>query len=159
MLMSGLLDPYNFRSPLHSAISTFLSACMKQTLSGRPGMMEAEVAQFFPRAAGGGGRDAAPPPGGQALGPCPRCHSLLLLCRRDGEVPFVMCSGAPACRERVYLPCGTTAAEPAEATCGVCQHGVLRKLALTCAIARSCLHGVMSPRQDRRGSSVTCHRT
>ena len=115
-----------------------------------------EVAQFFPRVAGGAGRDAALPPGGQLLGPCPRCHLSLLLCRRDGEVPFVMCSGAPACRERVYLPCGTTAAEPAEAICGVCQHGALRKLALTCGQPHRCLYGAISPRQGRRNGNQTC---
>ncbi|KAK9827312.1 hypothetical protein WJX81_003569 [Elliptochloris bilobata] len=103
----------------------FMIAAQKQ------GMMEAEVAQFFPRAAGGGGGgDAALPPDGQPLGPCPRCGLPLLLCRREGEVPFVACSGVPLCRLRVFLPRGTLAAEAAEAVCGACQHGAVRKLAL-----------------------------
>ena len=97
------------------------------------GIMEAEVAQFFPRAAGGGGGgDAELPPGGQPLGPCPRCGLPLLLCRRDGETAFVACSSA-VCQTRVYLPRGTLAAEVAEAACGACRHGAVRMLALRCA--------------------------
>lgn len=42
------------------------------------------------------------------------------------------CSGAPVCKNRVYLPRGTLAAELADTTCRVCQHGVVRKLALRC---------------------------
>ena len=48
------------------------------------------------------------------------------------QVPFVACSGAPVCKNRVYLPRGTLAAELADTICGVCQHGVVRKLALRC---------------------------
>jgi len=96
--------------------------------------MEAEVAQFFPRAAGGGGGgDAELPPDGQPLGPCPRCGLPLLLCRRAGETAFIACSGTPVCGTRVYLPNGTLAAEVAEAACSTCQHGAVRMLALRCA--------------------------
>ena len=72
------------------------------------GVMEQEVAQFFPSSAGrGNGGDAALPPGGQPLGPCPRCGMVLLRCQRGDEVrhssTMSLWIGVPACTEALWL--------------------------------------------------------
>lgn len=93
-------------------------------------MME-EVGQFFNRRAGGGPGDAAGElPPGDPMGACASCGLNLMLCKPAEGTPFVACSGAPLCRQRVYLPRATVAADISDQPCNACHNRAVRKISL-----------------------------
>ncbi len=94
-------------------------------------MMDAEVALFFSRAAGDA--DAYNSDGSQAgefIGPCHSCGFDLMLRQRDGQKFVVACTGAPSCKESVYLPRATLSVSVSEDHCQDCHHGIVHKLNL-----------------------------
>ncbi|EIE27522.1 prokaryotic type I DNA topoisomerase [Coccomyxa subellipsoidea C-169] len=100
--------------------------------AGKQAMMLEEVGRFFgPRAGGGGPGEAggALPPG-DPIGACASCGLNLMLCQPAEGTPFVACSGAPLCRQRVYFPRPTLAADISDQPCATCQldRGGLRKI-------------------------------
>jgi len=95
------------------------------------GMMDAEVALFFSRAAGDA--DAYNSDGshaGEFIGPCHSCGFDLMLRQRDDQKFVVACTGAPSCKESVYLPRATLAVSVSEDHCQDCHHGIVHKLNL-----------------------------
>lgn len=95
-------------------------------------MMMEEVGRFFgPRAGGGGpGEAAGALPPGEPIGACASCGLYLMLCKPAEGTPFVACSGAPLCRQRVYFPRPTQTADISNQPCGTCQldRGGVRKI-------------------------------
>ncbi|CAL8463456.1 g2990 [Coccomyxa elongata] len=97
----------------------------------RSAVMMEEVGQFFNRRAGGGPGDAAGElPPGDPMGTCASCGLNLMLCKPAEGTPFVACSGAPLCRQRVYLPRATVAADISDQPCNACHNRAVRKVSL-----------------------------
>lgn len=109
--------------------------CCRDSFAPDAGVMDAEVALFFSRATGDA--DAYNSDGshaGEHVGPCHSCGFDLMLRQREGQPPYVACTGAPSCRESVYLPRATQSASVSEDHCQDCHHGIVHKLNLRCCI-------------------------
>ena len=94
-------------------------------------MMDAEVALFFNRAAGDAeDYNSDGSRAGEVIGPCHSCGCDLMLRQREGQAPYMACSGAPSCKERIFLPRATQSASVSEDHCQDCHHGIVHKLNL-----------------------------
>ncbi|DBA87673.1 TPA: hypothetical protein ACH3X1_004680 [Trebouxia sp. C0004] len=102
-----------------------------EAASQKQSMMDAEVALFFSRAAGEA--DAYNSDGSHAgdfIGPCHSCGFDLMLRQREGQKFVVACTGAPSCKESVYLPRATLSVSVSEDHCQDCHHAIVHKLNL-----------------------------
>ena len=82
-----------------------------QQVALHAGMLDAEVALFFDRAAGDGDEyNSDGSRAGEPIGPCHSCGFDLMLRHPGGQSFYVACMGHPSCRERVYLPRATQSA-------------------------------------------------
>lgn len=103
------------------------------------GMMDAEVALFFNRAAGDADEyNSDGSRAGDPIGPCHSCGFDLMLRKPEGRPPYIACMGHPSCRERTQLPRATQSVSVSQDPCQDCHHGIVHKLNIRCETADGC---------------------
>ena len=108
-----------------SLLSLIWQASAPRQSCVRAGVLQAEVAKFFPMTEGDDlqGANVA------VIGDCRDCGGCLRLVQRDSGTA-ILCNARPLCSFQVYLPRAVTQASVSGEICSICQHGTLRKLDL-----------------------------